>query len=536
MKDTWLYDRLSRSTNARYSGKVATVVLICGALPVGVVARGLLEPGATTGHATVLVIVSALASALCAMVVRALETPFGAPGRRGTSNAVSDVVTGLPDRASFVRSLEAHAQRPDASGRGYAVCVIRVCNLDMAAASLSPSEVRRVLRTQARRLDALCGGPLPVARVRDDTFAFAVGAHDTAKGALDDASAAVHALSKEISLEVGAFSPRVAAGIALVPEDAAEAEGAVDKALAALAVSVQHGNRQVLLYSHSTHARVRHALDLERALREAVVDRRLDLVFQPIVEADSGRTLGSEALVRWRHPVHGDVPPSTFIPLAERCGLVAAIDRFVLEEAGKRTMAWRSKLAMPDLFVSVNLSATQFRDTHLAGWIAGLLRASFIDPSAVILEVTETATLHDIDHGSSVVGQLRELGVRVALDDFGTGHSWLSYLSRIDVDRIKIDQAFVRDVHENPRHRAICEAIAALARGLSVRVVAEGVEREEHALCLRDLGIHHLQGYYFAGPLTPDRFAAYARESCERAARPPKVRSGGRSLVPLGTS
>ncbi|MBC7173857.1 MAG: EAL domain-containing protein, partial [Polyangiaceae bacterium] len=371
-----------------------------------------------------------------------------------------------------------------------AVCVVRACNLDTAAASLTPAEIKHVLRTQARRLHVLCGGSLPVAQIREDTLGFAVTGKRALKAAFDDAAAAVQALSKEISLERGAFSPRVSAGIAHFPDDAGDPEEAIDKALSALAVSVQHGTRQVLLYNQSAQDRVRDALELERSLREAVVERKLDVVFQPIVDAQTGRTLGAEALVRWRHPVHGVVPPSTFIPLAERCGLVAAIDRFVLEEAGRRTMAWRSKLAMPELFVSVNLSATQFRDTHLTGWIASLLHGALIDPSAVVLEVTETAALHDVDHGSKVVNQLRDLGVRVALDDFGTGHSWLSYLSRIDVDRIKIDRSFVRDVHVNARHRAICEAVVALARGLSLRVVAEGVEREEEARCLRELGVH----------------------------------------------
>ncbi len=535
MMDRRLYRWASRGVNASYSGGVAAILLGASALAGGAATRGLTVSSVEVIEPVLLGLSVALfAAALSTLGLHALARA-GANARERDPGTVEDPVTGLPDRPSFVRALDEHARAMRARGTGTAVCLVRACNLDMAAASLSPDEVRRVLRTQARRLDALCGGPLPVGRVRDDTFAFVVGGSNPQKRALDDAYAAVHALSKEIPLDESAFSPRVAAGIALLPEDASDPDEAVDKALAALAVSVQHGNRQVFLYSHSTQARVRDALELERALRDAVLERKLDLVYQPIVDAASGRTIGSEALVRWRHPVHGDVPPATFIPLAERCGLVTAIDRFVLEEAGRRTMAWRSKLAMPELFVSVNLSATQFRDAHLAGWIAGLLRSSFIDPSAVVLEVTETATLPDVEHGSTVVNQLRELGVRVALDDFGTGHSWLSYLSRIEVDRIKIDQAFVRDVHENPRHRAICEAIASLARGLSLSVVAEGVEREEHARCLRELGVHYLQGYHFAGPLTPERFAAFARQSRDRSVRALRGR-GTRGSLPIGTS
>ncbi len=523
MMDESPCDRLSRASKWNGSVTMAPTLLAGASLPLAVLGVDLARDD-HPGMAVLLLVA-------CAGALAAVHRLVGNGARRRALAAHRDPLTGLPGRETFVRALAERAGSEGAAPERIGICAVRVCNLDLAAASLSTEEIRRVLRTQARRLDALCGGHVPVARLREDTFAFAVIARDADKAVLDDATAAVHALSKPIALDDGAYSPRASAGVAPYAARGESADDAVDHALSALAIGVQNASRQVVTFHPATRARMRDALELERALRDAVNDRRLHLVFQPIIDAASGRTVGSEALVRWRHPTHGDVPPSTFIPIAERCGLVAAIDRFVLEEAGRRTMAWRSRLGLPDLFVSVNLSATQFRDTHLTGWIAGLLRAAFVDPSAVMLEVTETAALPDLAHGSAVVRQLRDLGVRVALDDFGTGHSWLSYLGRIEVDRLKIDQSFVRNVHQSARDRAICAAVVDLARGLSLSVVAEGVEREEHARCLRELGVDLLQGYHFAGPLTPERFEAFARESRDRHARSPRGRGARVSLV-----
>jgi EAL domain-containing protein (putative c-di-GMP-specific phosphodiesterase class I)/GGDEF domain-containing protein len=442
-------------------------------------------------------------------------------GTVGLDDYDYDALTALPLRERFVRELRKSTRGLSSEDACLAVCVVRVCNIDHASATLSATEVRRLLRTQARRLGVLCGGPWPLGRVREDTLAFAVPGTGAVKGVLDAASTAVEALSAAVVFEGGGFVPRVSAGVALWPEDAYDPDEVVEKALSALSSSMQAGPRRLRLYTSGSRERMRHAFELEGALREAVRAQRLTLVYQPIVEAETARVVGAEALVRWRHPVHGDVPPSVFIPLAERCGFVHGIDRFVLEEAGRRIMTLREELDAPELFASVNLSATQFRDPHLTGWIARILHGAAIEPAAVVLEVTETAALHDLDHGARVVKALRRLGVHVALDDFGTGHSWLAYLSRIEIDRIKLDQAFVRGVHSNPRHRAICDAVARLARGLSLGVVAEGVEKPEEARCLVELGMSHLQGYYFAGPLTAERFAAYARQSLERTATPP---------------
>jgi EAL domain-containing protein (putative c-di-GMP-specific phosphodiesterase class I)/GGDEF domain-containing protein len=435
-----------------------------------------------------------------------------------------DPLTGLPLRELFVRELRDRARAGSSRGALLAVCVLRVCHLDGASATLSAADVRHLLRTQARRLDVLCGGPWPVGRIREDTLAFAVPGAAARKGVHDAAATAMEALSADVAFDGGgSLTPRVSAGIALWPDDAYDPDEVVEKALSALSASVERGPRRLEVYTSGSQERMRHALELERSLRDAVNERRLRLVYQPIVEATTARVVGAEALVRWRHPVHGDVPPSVFVPLAERCGLIAAIDRFVLEEAGRRIMALRRELDAPDLFASVNLSATQLHDPHLTGWIARILHAAAIAPEAIVLEVTETAALHDLDRGSAAVKQLRELGVHVALDDFGTGHSWLSYLSRIEIDRIKLDRAFIHDVHADARGRAICEAVARLARGLSLGLVAEGVERLEEARCLIDLGVNHLQGYYFAGPLTEARFAAYARGSREPLAEAPRT-------------
>jgi EAL domain-containing protein (putative c-di-GMP-specific phosphodiesterase class I) len=229
--------------------------------------------------------------------------------------------------------------------------------------------------------------------------------------------------------------------------------------------------------------------------------------YQPIVALETGAIVGFEALVRWQHPTRGLVPPLAFIPLAEDTGLIVPLGRWVLQVACEQAARWHRRGVVDGQdapFVSVNLSARQFSQVDLVDDVARTLAASRLDPGALELEITESVLMDRSEVGIRTLRDIRGLGVRLVLDDFGTGYSSLSYLKHLPLDMIKIDRSFVAGI-DQPADRSIVEAVIALAHGLDIGVVAEGIETEAQLTLLRDLGCDLGQGYLFSRPVTPGR-------------------------------
>ncbi len=226
-----------------------------------------------------------------------------------------------------------------------------------------------------------------------------------------------------------------------------------------------------------------------------------------MIDLATDRIVGFEALVRWQHPIRGLVPPIAFIPLAEETGLILPLGRWVLETACRQARAWRdARPNGPELFMSVNLSARQFVQADLVDQVAAILADSGLDPRGLEIEITESVLMDQSEAGIRTLGRLRELGVRLVLDDFGTGYSSLSYLKHLPLDTIKIDRSFVAGLAD-VTDRSIVEAVVALARGLRIGVVAEGIETEVQRRILRDIGCDVGQGYLFSRPLPADEAA-----------------------------
>src|SRR6266536_835985 len=268
-------------------------------------------------------------------------------------------------------------------------------------------------------------------------------------------------------------------------------------------------------------------IDLENDLRQGIERGELRLHYQPLVDLASDRIVGFEALVRWQHPVRGLVPPISFIPLAEETGLILPLGRWVLETACRQARAWRdARPDGPDLFMSVNLSARQFVQLDLVDQVAAILGETGLDPSGLEIEITESVLMDQSEAGIRTLSRLRELGVRLVLDDFGTGYSSLSYLKHLPLDTIKIDRSFVARL-AGVTDRSIVEAVVALARGLRIGVVAEGIETETQFRILRDIGCDVGQGYLFARPLPAGEaealLAGQRRGRAIRAATPGDV-------------
>jgi EAL domain-containing protein (putative c-di-GMP-specific phosphodiesterase class I) len=244
-------------------------------------------------------------------------------------------------------------------------------------------------------------------------------------------------------------------------------------------------------------------LQLEADLRDALDRREFFLDYQPIVAPHDGRVRGFEALLRWRHPVRGLVPPARFIPVVEEIGLIETIGAWVLGEACRQLRGWQQAFDNA-LTMSVNVSAVQFTDGGLVDVVTRALAETGIEPATLKLELTETAVMADAESALAAFAQLKGLGVRVSLDDFGTGYSSLSYLRRLPIDTLKIDRSFVSKLDCHDDKRQIVEVVMTLARVLGMDVVAEGVETEAELALLRAMGSDLVQGYYYYRPLAPE--------------------------------
>jgi Amt family ammonium transporter len=245
-------------------------------------------------------------------------------------------------------------------------------------------------------------------------------------------------------------------------------------------------------------------MELENELRRALRRSELRVHYQPLVDLADERVIGVEALVRWQHPTRGLVPPSDFIPLAEECGLIVPLGRFVLETACEQVRAWREELDDAALCLSVNLSGRQFAQADLAQEIADVLEATGLPAAALELEITESVVMEANGTTGAMLDALRALGVRLVLDDFGTGYSSLAYLKQLPLDTIKIDRSFVTGLGDDDVNLPIVTAVLALAHGLGVDVVAEGIETTDQAQRLRELGCDRAQGFLYARPMPAD--------------------------------
>jgi predicted signal transduction protein with EAL and GGDEF domain len=290
-------------------------------------------------------------------------------------------------------------------------------------------------------------------------------------------------------------------GYAIAPRDGPSVDLLLRHADLALYEAKRLGRGQVVCYSPALSREYEKRVMLEKDLQSALDNDELELRYQPIVDPRSGRTICCEALLRWQHPTMGEIPPSTFVPIAEGTGLIARIGSWVLFSACAEAMHWS-----PDIKVAVNLSPLQFKQGRdIVDIVTDALRRSGLAARRLELEITETVLIEDTEQTLAILDELRAIGVGISLDDFGTGFASLAYLNDFPFSKVKIDRKFTQNVERSARTAAILKGIAQTAKDLQIELVAEGVEKSVQLDYMRSLGINAIQGYLFSRPLRPTR-------------------------------
>jgi diguanylate cyclase (GGDEF)-like protein/PAS domain S-box-containing protein len=415
--------------------------------------------------------------------------------------ALHDPVTDLPNRTLFLDRLERGLRRHQHTGALLAVLFMDLDRFKQINDSLGHAAGDQVLVETARRLhEALRPGDT-VARFGGDEFAVLCEDLDGEATAEEIAARMLRVVSEPLEVGAQRTSVHASIGIALARGRSSDGETMLGDADFAMYRAKERGRNRYEVYDAALRADALARIEQTAALRRALEESELRIVYQPLLRIDGSAVVGVEALVRWEHPAQGLLGPQHFIGLAEESGQMVQLGVWVLREACREVAAWAPPPGGDPLVLSVNLSAQQLAGTELLDSLRTILGETGLDPGRLCLEITESVLLDDVEAAVEALGRLRDLGVRLAIDDFGTGYSSLSYLRRFPVDAVKIDRSFVAGLGRDPAADAIVAAVVNVSRALGLTVVAEGVETDEQLVALRALGCDWAQGYLWSEPL-----------------------------------
>lgn len=417
--------------------------------------------------------------------------------------AFHDPLTGLPNRALFLDRLRTVYRRSLRHDEYlYAVLFLDLDRFKNVNDSLGHPIGDQLLISIGKRLETCLRPGDTVARLGGDEFGILLEDIKDVQTAIRVAERIQQAVSEVIMLGGHEIYTTVSIGIAISTTGYERAEDILRDADTAMYRAKELGKARSEVFDRSMHARAVAQLQLETDLRRALDHRELVLHYQPIVSLKTGRIRGFEALVWWQHPQRGLVSPAEFIPVAEDTGLITQIGQWVLLEACRQAAAWQLQHPeRPPISISVNLSAKQFKTSNLLKEVARALSEARLDPSRLVLELTESILMDDVDSSISTLHRLKGLGVQLHLDDFGTGYSSLSYLLRFPLDSLKVARSFLTNLRTNSDSAKVLAAIVAVAQNLGLNVIVEGVETAEQLAYVRALQCQQAQGYLFARPL-----------------------------------
>jgi diguanylate cyclase (GGDEF)-like protein len=432
-------------------------------------------------------------------------------GRPKETAAEHDEITGLPNRNYFLGKLEkslANGATPPAT-----LLFVGLEDFQDVNDFLGHALGNALLRGVADRLTSIAGADATVARLTGVEFALLMPNITTTDDASVFAERLIHNLQRD-AIPVGStfeIDVNASIGITRVPEDGDEPGQLMRNADLALSRARASRSRRYHFFQPEMDEAAKRLGLIKLELRHALEREELVVFYQPKINIRDGNIIGMEALLRWRHPEHGMIPPGQFIPVAERTGLIAPISDWMMRQACRQTRVWNES-GLADLVLAVNLSTVQFRRQSVIGTITGILEDTGFDPEKLEVEVTESVLLGDDEIVTETFSWLKAIGIPIAIDDFGTGYSSLSYLMRFAADTVKIDASFIKNLHDNQDGATITRAIISLAHSLKMKVVAEGIELPQHLMFLSSEGCDIGQGYLFSRPVPANEFEALLKQ------------------------
>ncbi|MBJ2211410.1 MULTISPECIES: phosphodiesterase DibA [Pseudomonas] len=411
-----------------------------------------------------------------------------------------DPLTDLPNRLLFTDRAEQALASAQVHKRGCALLLMDLDHFKIINDSLGHNVGDQLLKLVAERLSGLFGPGVTLARLGGDEFAVLAESCPQVVQAAALAQRMLNAMKDPFIFDGNQLFISASIGISLFPSDALSAEQLLRNADSALFKAKSAGRESYALYTEELTAHAQHRVEIAGELRRALDQHELRVYYQPVHDLHDSRLVGVEALVRWQHPERGLVPPGEFIPIAERTGLIAEIDAWVMDQACRQMCQWLADGA-PLSFIAINVSSRLFARRELYEQVAQVLHTTGLDPAFLELEVTESAVMDDPEVALEQLHRLRELGLRLAIDDFGTGYSSLLRLKRLPVQKLKIDQGFVAGLPWDEDDAAIVRVVIALAKSMGMQVHAEGIEQVEQARFLLDQECDMGQGYWFGRPM-----------------------------------
>lgn len=418
--------------------------------------------------------------------------------------ATHDVLTGLPNRALFLDRIKqaiAHAKRFN--------LYVGVAHVDVDFFKEINNTYGHdigdlVLKHLADKMSAFIRETDTVARFSGDEFVvvFASQAHE--KNFVEIVRRFSDLFSKPFKIENHDIMSTVSIGVSIYPRDGNDIDTLLKNADVAQYQAKLMGRNRFQFYIEEFNQPTFQNSAIRAGLSQALENKELSLDYQPLIDLQSNKIIGVEALLRWEHPTMGKIPPQTFIPIAEESGHIISIGEWVLRTACRQAKVWHQTAAIPKLKISVNVSATQFHEKHFVSLVSTILNETKLDPTCLELEITEGLILSHIKQTTEKMDALKKLGVRFAIDDFGTGYSSLSYLKYFQFDTVKIDKTFINNITTDPTNSSIVEAIIAITKNIGVNVLAEGVEQKEQVTFLKEHHGNQMQGYYYSKPLSEE--------------------------------
>jgi diguanylate cyclase (GGDEF)-like protein/PAS domain S-box-containing protein len=435
-----------------------------------------------------------------------------------THSAEHDFLTGLPNRMLLNDRIGQAVASARRRKKQVAVLFLDLDGFKHINDSLGHPVGDKLLQSIGKRLTATVRGADTVSRQGGDEFVVLLADLAQAEDAVTMAARILRTVAMPHSVDPHDLHVTTSIGVSVYPDDGEDAETLIKNADTAMYQAKENGRQSYQFFKPAMNARAVERQSIEESLRRALERQEFAVHYQPKICMRTGTITGAEALIRWTHPVRGIISPAQFIPVAEDCGLIVPIGRWVLYQACEQAHEWQA-VGLPAITMAVNVSAVEFQDEAFLPGLLHILEKSRLDPRLLELELTESALMKRVESTASILRTLKESGLRIAVDDFGTGYSSLSYLRKFPIDSLKIDQSFVRQIGKGVDDAAIVTAVISMARSLKLRVVAEGVETFKELEFLKAHECDEAQGYYFSRPVPAPLFVNLLRAGISDEAR-----------------